>query len=365
MNLSDRLNNPTLQVTHHDDAIMEVQDSVITLADITKLRVYVAGFPYSAIAYNADDNYRKSGIDPQDESIRSLGRGIAESGLQQPIGLFAAELSAADLQGMIGQGLDLSSPDTWRTPIHTIFGNRRYLAITHHTTINNEAAYIYPKEAESWRKTIALIENMDREDVPLIEEAVGLFNLVTDRFRGNVSRFAEFSGKDANDLVRIYKIGEAATKDATFHAFVKNEKTADKIALDNIARALLAQESTHRSKKVEQVLKDLTSVDGKIAEIRKKAKALRDYAEAKTNTLPTVTQSKPTVPDDEDAPRNEVVKTKESDPEEQIKKQSLQIIKKINELRTLLEKFEITQEVDDALNVLSEAITTKLSGNEA
>lgn len=272
-------------VRHDDSRIQEIQSSVITLADITAMRVYIPKFPYSAIAYNPEDNYRKSGVDPECESIAELGRGIQSSGLQQSIGLIASELNSQQLHELANHP-DVQNPATWETHIGIIFGNRRYLAVTHHTRLSHESAYIYPREALDFVKDIALIENMDRENVDLVEESVALWQQINNRHGGNVAGFARFSGKPISQLNKIYKIGQAAAANEEFQHVIQNCGSQDVISLEYLAKAVLEADTPYRHAQVKKKLDELREIDGKIVNFRQKAQNLANYAKGKTNKKP-------------------------------------------------------------------------------
>lgn len=281
-----------MTVQPDNSVINELQDSMVSIATLTKKRVHIPLFPYSAINHNPDDNYRKSGVDPQDESLIELGRGIENSGLQQPIGLIATELNADELLTIVNNGL-AEDVNTWATHIGVIFGNRRYLSVTHHTSLTHEAAYIYPKECLPYVETISLIENMDRENVNLSEESARIFTVVNERFNHNINAFARFSGKPKTALGRLYKIGEAASQDTTFAELLKSDRITDQIALDNLARAITLDTSPARKVKLDQFFKNLSTFEGKIKSIRTTAQKLRDYAEGSTNKTPNIEEQKP------------------------------------------------------------------------
>lgn len=272
-------------VRHDESRIQEIQNSVITLSDITAQRVFLSKFPFSAINYSSDDNYRKTGTDPNCESIVELGRGIKSSGLQQSIGLFAPNLSANELCAMASNP-DSISPDFWNSEIKVVFGNRRYLAITHHTDITHESVYIYPSEAASFIKDIALIENMDRENVDLVEESVELYRQINDSHSGNVTGFARFSGKPISVLNKIYKIGQAAAVNGEFLQVIQKAESKDVIALEYLAKGVLEADTPHRKKQVKNKLEELLKINGKIEAFRKHAKELSNYAKGESNKLP-------------------------------------------------------------------------------
>ncbi len=272
-------------VRHDDSRVQEIQSSVATLSDITALRVYIPRFPYGVIQYSADDNYRKSGTDPNCESIVELGRGIQSSGLQQSIGLFAPDLSAEQLKSLANNN-DSSNQEVWNTAIKVVFGNRRYLAITHHTNLTHESVYIYPREAASFIKDIALIENMDRENVDLVEESVALYHQINHGHSGNVAGFARFSGRPITILNKIYKIGQAADANVEFQNVIQKCESKDVIALEYIAKAVLNADTPYRQSQVKKKLEELRDIDGKIVDFRKKAKDLSTYAKGESNKKP-------------------------------------------------------------------------------
>lgn len=272
-------------VRHDDSRIQEIQSSVITLADITAMRVYIPKFPYSAIDYNPEENYRKSGVDPECESIAELGRGIQSSGLQQSIGLIASELNSQQLHELANHP-DAQNPDTWETHIGIIFGNRRYLAVTHHTQLSHESVYIYPREALDFVKDIALIENMDRENVDLVEESVALWQQINNRHGGNVAGFARFSGKPISQLNKIYKIGQAAAANEEFQHVIQDCGSQDVIALEYLAKAVLEADTPYRQAQVKKKLDELRQIGGKIVNFRKKAQDLANYAKGESNKKP-------------------------------------------------------------------------------
>lgn len=272
-------------VRHDDSRIQEIQSSVITLADITAMRVYIPKFPYSAIDYNPEENYRKSGVDPECESIAELGRGIQSSGLQQSIGLIASELNSQQLHELANHP-DAQNPATWETHIGIIFGNRRYLAVTHHTQLSHESVYIYPREALDFVKDIALIENMDRENVDLVEESVALWQQINNRHGGNVAGFARFSGKPISQLNKIYKIGQAAAANEEFQHVIQDCGSQDVIALEYLAKAVLEADTPYRQAQVKKKLDELRQIGGKIVNFRKKAQDLANYAKGESNKKP-------------------------------------------------------------------------------
>jgi len=272
-------------VRHDDSRIQEIQSSVITLADITAMRVYIPKFPYSAIDYNPEENYRKSGVDPECESIAELGRGIQSSGLQQSIGLIASELNSQQLHELANNP-DAQNPATWETHIGIIFGNRRYLAVTHHTQLSHESVYIYPREALDFVKDIALIENMDRENVDLVEESVALWQQINSRHGGNVAGFARFSGKPISQLNKIYKIGQAAAANEEFQHVIQDCGSQDVIALEYLAKAVLEADTPYRQAQVKKKLDELRQIGGKIVNFRKKAQDLANYAKGESNKKP-------------------------------------------------------------------------------
>ncbi len=274
------------RTTHDEATTQEMTDSIVDLRSLTKKRVLINEFPYEAINYEADDNYRKT-LNP--EELKELGRGIKETGLQQPIALIAHDLSATELQALMQNGQDaLRNSSFWEGRISTIFGNRRYLAITQHTDLTHEGALIYPKEIAPWTSTIALIENMDREDVPLIEESLGLVTVITERFSGVASKFAKFSGRSSGEVSRLLNIGKACEQSEAFNEIVSSAQIKDKIALENIAQAVLSDQSDHREKRIKAVIEDLRSIGNKVTSIRAKAKQLKTYANGEHNKPPVI-----------------------------------------------------------------------------
>jgi len=291
--ITDRLERG--RTGHDDETIQEVADSIIDLRSLTQKRVFINEFPYEAINYEADDNYRKT---LNIEYLKELGRGIKESGLQQPIALIAHDLSAVELRALMQNGQDaLRNPQLWKGKIGVIFGNRRYLSITQHTDLTHEGALIYPKEIAPWASTINLIENMDREDVSLIEESRGLVTEINERFSGVASKFAKFSGRSSAEVSRLLNIGRACEQSEVFNEIVSSAHIKDRVALENIAQAVLGDQSKHREKRINAVIDDLRSVGNEVTSIREKAKQLKTYANGEHNKPPVIIQEETTKAD--------------------------------------------------------------------
>lgn len=353
MDLESRLNDSEKALSNDETSTSELQDQVMSLSDVTKMRIYVPHFPFDSITYNPDDNYRKSGVDPLSESIKELGRGIQEAGLQQPIGVIAENIPAAELKDI------LKNLPGSEARISMIFGNRRYLAMTNHTDITAEAAYVYSSEALVWAPTIAFIENMDRADVPLIEEAKGIYSEVQTRFGGTLSRFALFSGKPISELNKIYKIGEAVSKNEEFHDLVQEGKTKDVVALDAIARAMLVPKSNIRSKNLDSLLKKITAFDGKIISIRKEAIKIRDYADGKTSKLRDITKSA-TDNDKDDNEKNDATEAKKTLSNSPNLKALIKRIDTLNVIICDLQPSTIDEDLRKSINNLQENLLAKI-----
>lgn len=282
------------RLAHEQSEINEQIESITSVRELTAKRILVSEFPYDVIDYNAEENYRKTGVDPNDETLKDLGRGIEESGLQQSIALIAHEISASELQLLSTQPTEtLKLIDTWldKGRISIIFGNRRYLAITNHTNLTHSSAFIYPKEALDWVPTISLIENQDREDVPLHEEAIGLVKEINRKYGSVPARYAKFSGRSSADINRLFTIGKACLENDDFYSIVTSIKTKDKLALSYIAQAITDENvSSHRKKEIDKAVAALKSLDGQITSIRDKASSIKNYAEGKKGKITGLTK---------------------------------------------------------------------------
>lgn len=335
------------RVSHEIDE----HDSIVELSDLTKKRIHVSEFPYSAIAYDAEENYRKTGVDINSESLIELGKGIQNSGLQQPIALLAHDMSAIQLKEILQKGPDvLKMPDVWGR-ISMIFGNRRYLSIKHHTTLTHEGAFIYPREISSWVGMLQLIENRDREDVPLAEEAMALYTQVTERFDGVLARYAKFSGEKPADVSRIYQIGAACQENSDYLEIVKESKIKDKVALSYIAAAITGEASDLRKSKIKRVLAELKGIEGNVDSIRKKAQQLNEYRQGKNNKPPEIQEKG----DNENPePRETIKSTSQIKPVniKQFSKQLSQVVHKFDRLKQ--------EEVTDELKEVAASIRATL-----
>lgn len=283
-----------VRTKHNPEVVKDLLDSMISVRDLTKQRILVNEFPYSAINYNAEDNYRKTGIDPQHESLKELGKGILKTGLQQSIALIAYDLSAEELREKSRMESNaLRNPETWLGNVGIIFGNRRYLSITHHTDLTHESALIYPKEIAPWVTTIALAENMDREDTPLIEEALEVVKVINTQFNGVTAELARFLGKSASEVGRLSHIGVACGENELFEEVVRTAIVKDKIALEYLAQAITNKDlSPTRTKNLNKSLNELLAIQGNVVSIRGKAKQLKEYSDGKNNQHSVFDQEK-------------------------------------------------------------------------
>lgn len=359
VDLANALNEKT--EGNDPDVVNDLKNNMITLRDITSLRVYVPNMPLSAINYKEEDNYRKTGIDPFSESIRELGKGIQNSGLQQPIGLIARDLSHDELKDFIHNS-DETIAENWLIDIGVIFGNRRYLGMTNHTDLSHEGAYVYPKEAIPFIRAMQLIENRGREDADIIEEAEALYQLIKGSYGGNISSYARFSGETTSELSKSFKVGEAVVCHPDFADLVQEKKIADMVTLDYLARAITVDCTDYRKERIFSFFTEMKEYEGKLVKLRDKAKSLKDYSDGKKNNVPSLETEKPASTDVVESQKAPVVPVNNNQ-RRIVKNKSL--IKKCESLLADLEYLENPneEEVLNKLRGLSASVANFLSNN--
>jgi ParB-like chromosome segregation protein Spo0J len=268
--------------SHSDDVIAQNMNAVLSIKDITGLRIYDSTIPVGLIDYDPDKNYRKF-IDGA--YIEELGEGLQSSGQLQPIALIASATSSAlDEAHRSGSLYDLLSKEE----VNIIYGNCRYLSITKHTNIEHVQAFVYPTEAEPFVRLIQLIENVDREDPAIEDTAIGIYKEIMSRFSGKVSEFSRSMGKNDKRIYDYFKIGEAALSNELYMNFLNTGTSTDIHSLSSIAKASLEEMTPARKKKIEGFIDEATKLNGDIKGLRKKANELKEFALGKRKKVPSV-----------------------------------------------------------------------------
>jgi len=269
------------------DAIGQNINTLLTVSDVTRLRIFQPNVALSSINYVEGMNYRKK---INQEYLEGLGRGMEESGQQMPIGLVLRHVDADTLNTASNNG----TLDTLLTnnELNIIFGNCRYHAATNHTNMKSLESFIYPSEAWPYYQQIQFIENSDREDPVLVDSCIQLYKIITNQYAGNVAGFSRFSGEKERILLSQYRIGEAAIAHETFYTFIDGIESKDYTSLETIARSFLDATSNTRQKNIASAINSFINNGSEVKNLRDKARQLKSYSIGKSNKLPDNDENK-------------------------------------------------------------------------
>ncbi len=232
----------------------ELRRQASPLADIPTS--YEEHIPFDKIDI---DNYR---VNKDEDYLRSLGNSIANNGLLQEPGL-------------------VKKPDG---RYQLAFGQCRVLSLRDYLNEPDlRRAKVWPSSALPYIKTIALIENMDREDTTLMDEIAGLHDVLETEyknFESPIIGFCEQTGRNIDEIRNKLKIYETASNNADVKDILEQEKIKDYKSLYNLSVAIESVDNKARAKRVNDFIHRVKT-NKVTGSMRKATEELRKYAKGK------------------------------------------------------------------------------------
>ncbi len=266
----------------------ELRRQASPLADIQT--TYVPNIPFKKIFIN---NYRHN---KSEDYLRSLGASIANNGLLQEPGLIERPDGNYDLA----------------------FGQCRVLACRDYLNESSlRRAKVWPSSALPYIKTIALIENMDREDTTLMDEIAGLHDVLETEyknFESPILGFCEQTGRNIDEIRNKLKIYETASINSDVKNILEQEIIKDYKSLYNLSVAIESVDNKARGKRVAEFIQRVKT-NKVTGSMRKATEELRKYAKGRIDAkaLPDNVTGAADKPSDADGGK-EAVRTKKPTP---------------------------------------------------
>ncbi len=290
---------------------------------------YESDIPFDLIII---DNYRKN---KSDRYLMELADSISNNGMFQEPGLIK------DLNGKY----------------HLAFGQCRVLACRDHLNeVSLRRAKVWPAEAMPYIKTIALIENMERQDTSLADEIAGLQDVLESEygaFETPVIAFCEQTGRNVAEIRNKLKIYEASNSNDAIKRILDEEIVKDYKSIYNLTRCIESAAGA-RKKKVDDFIGRVLS-DKVVGNMRKATEQLMKYSQGKI----TATALPPSVKGETEKPVTAPVS--ESAP---TKRKPLLAAKSLNGVIDKINNSvdeDLTEDVIESLKQLRDAINSKVA----
>ncbi|MCP4492579.1 MAG: hypothetical protein GY820_35525 [Gammaproteobacteria bacterium] len=205
------------------------------------------------------DNYRKS---KSKKHLMRLADSIANNGLLQEPGL-------------------VEKPDG---RYELAFGQCRVLACRDYNNMTTlPRAKVWPRAALHYIKTIALIENMEREDTSLVDELNGIDEVLKseyEAFDNPIIGFCEQTGRNIDEIRNKMRILEAMRENSNIKKIVEEQIVVDYKSIYNLAIALETVDNAARQKRVDEFVSKVLK-NKVIGNMRVATEKIRQYAKGK------------------------------------------------------------------------------------
>ncbi|NRB40667.1 MAG: ParB N-terminal domain-containing protein [Pseudomonadales bacterium] len=317
--------NKSVSTDTHEKTNAELRGQLTRLCDIDK--DFIKKFPTEKIL--PIENYRKTF---DEDKLKELGANIQRQGQLSPIGLI----------------------DNGDDTFEMIFGQRRFLAITKYTDSSEIEAFIWPKSAARFKETIALVENVNREDPSLDEEVAGMVSAIEHEFsdyESPIRAFSEDTGIPMAEISKKMKIGEAMRRSPEFMQIVRDKLVGDVNALYEIAQAIMLDVSEAKKKYLNKLLNLLVNNEFS-GSLRKIASDVKKHLKS--------SGSKPNIQSVAEASENNAEKERQASAPKAKKPQTL----KVADVTKFIEKLgntDLTEELSNELKALDSLIVEKCS----